>query len=82
MSVCLNPINFKTAEPIGLEFWVGPHMTSELQKESSKMLDFVKFLKSKKIVIPQKKYYCFIEEKWRKIEQQLKVSIYDWRETP
>ena len=27
VSVCLYPINVKTAEPIGLNFFVGPHVT-------------------------------------------------------
>ena len=43
-SVCLNPINVKTAEPIGSKLWVGPHVTpgqiyecSELQKIVSKI---------------------------------------------
>ena len=33
MSVCLHPINVKTAEPIGPKFCVGPHITSEKDYE-------------------------------------------------
>ena len=29
LSVCLSPINVKTAEPIGPKFCVGPHMTGQ-----------------------------------------------------
>ena len=51
LSVCLKPINVKTAEPIGQKFYVGPHMAqgkiygcSDLFKIlSPKPFDFCKF---------------------------------------
>ena len=41
MSVCLYPINVKTAEPIRPKFFVGPHMTPGLVYEWSKFQKFV-----------------------------------------
>ena len=47
LSVCLYPINVKTAEPIGTKFCVGPHMTpgkvfvwSKFQKLASNKIRF------------------------------------------
>ena len=55
LSVCLYPINVRTAEQIGSKLCVEPHMTPwkiygclEVQKVVSKIFDFVKFCKSAK----------------------------------
>ena len=52
LSVCLNPINVKTAEPIRLKFFVGHHVTpgkvygwSNFQKFASIKIRFLKILK-------------------------------------
>ena len=52
LSVCLYPINVKTAEPIGPKFCVGPHVTpgkvygwSNFQKFASIKIRFLKILK-------------------------------------
>ena len=42
LSVCLYPINVKTAEPIGPKFFVGHHMTTGKVYEWSKFQIFVK----------------------------------------
>ena len=51
-AVCLYPINLKTAEPIGLKFFVGPHMTPrkvyiclKFSKLSCEKFDFHEILK-------------------------------------
>ena len=80
MSVCLSvwlyPTNAKTAEPIGLNFFVGPQIVPGMvilifqifkdaqnyKKLSSKILDFRKILKiyEKKIAYPQKFSLMFL----------------------
>jgi len=41
LSVCLYPINVKTAEPIGPKFFVGPHVTPGKVYECTKFKEFV-----------------------------------------
>ena len=45
VSVCLYPINVKTAEPIEPKFCVGPHMTPEKVYGYSESQDFFIFVK-------------------------------------
>ena len=71
LSVCLYPINVKTAEPIGPKFCVGHLGTPGKVYESSKFqifvsikirssLNFLKFWKSTKFFWKSANYICFV----------------------
>jgi len=69
-SVCLYPINVKTAEPIGPKFCVGPHVTpGKVYEWSNPQTFFVVVL------------YC-TTRRCSEINRQLKVKIEDGREAP
>ena len=85
LSVCLYPINIKTAEPIGPKFFVGHLGTPGKVYEWSKFqifvsikirssLNFWKFWKSAN-------YFCFVLRCIHK-ENMFKINLEDGREAP
>ena len=82
LSVCLYPINVKTAEPIRPKFCVGPQLAPGKVYQLSK---FLKFAIKSFYILYNVVYFCFIlfkERRCSQIKPQLKVEIEDGREAP
>ena len=92
LSVRLNPINVKMAEPIWSKFWVGPRMNtgkvfgcSKLQNSVPKLFDFCKILKVReKISFNIQTLFLFVlyckKRRCSQMELPSKVKIEDGSE--
>ena len=84
LGVCLYPVNVKTAEPIGPEFFVGLHIfprkvyeKSKFQKLASSKIKFS--LNFHKIFKIREHYFCFTTQHK---ENMYKNEIEDGRKAP
>ena len=92
MSVCLSPINVKTAEPIEPKFFVGHHVTTGKVYEWSKFqifvsikirssLNFLKFWKSTKFFVKIRELFLFCFTMYTK-RTLFTINLEDGREVP
>ena len=89
LSVILNKINVKTAEPIGPKFCMGPYMTprkvcrgTKLQKLVFKSFWFLLNLKNAQQILINLRtfvYYCFILYKEKIYTDRATVKSWKWR---